>query len=264
MSPKILQLKWICPYKESQHVPVWSVIKSFFFHLFTPRNICCGYLLESPQLRDSNKYPQHKFLRGLNTVFLNISNYLPHLGLRNRSIQIVVLTNFVVISNVGIKRFDCTHNTRFWRNVESDLRISLIPPPYLVLRGKVDLSASWLSRRVSINQIMKNVGILWMSWSDFPADFIMLWLIFKVLVGVEFMKVICFTEEIGCKNDDICCHTFWLMAITTIIFTIIIWCIVIFRSSSFSCFSIYVIIIIIITITDLSNAIFHGSMNAIF
>ena len=48
------------------------------------------------------------FLGVLNTVFLNISNYLPHLEPGNRSIQIVVITNFVVISNVGIKRFDCT------------------------------------------------------------------------------------------------------------------------------------------------------------
>ena len=47
------------------------------------------------------------FLGVLNTVFLNISNYLPHLGLRNRSIQTVVIMNFVVISNVGIKRSDC-------------------------------------------------------------------------------------------------------------------------------------------------------------
>ena len=55
---------------------------------------------------DSNRYPQHTFLEVLNTVFLNISNYLPHLELRNRSIQIVVTTNFVVISHVSIKRFD--------------------------------------------------------------------------------------------------------------------------------------------------------------
>ena len=53
------------------------------------------------------RYPQHMFLGVLNTVFLNISNYLPHLELRNHSIQIVVITNFVVASNVGIKRFDC-------------------------------------------------------------------------------------------------------------------------------------------------------------
>ena len=55
---------------------------------------------------DSNKYPQQMFLGVLNTVFLNISNYLPHLELRNRSTQIVVVTNFVVISNIGIKRFN--------------------------------------------------------------------------------------------------------------------------------------------------------------
>ena len=47
------------------------------------------------------------FLRVLNTVFLNISIYLPHLEPRNRSIKIVVVMNFVVITNVSIKRFDC-------------------------------------------------------------------------------------------------------------------------------------------------------------
>ena len=57
---------------------------------------------------DPNKYPQHMFLGVLNTVFLNISNDLPHLVLRNCSIPIVVITNFVVISNVDIKRFDST------------------------------------------------------------------------------------------------------------------------------------------------------------
>ena len=49
------------------------------------------------------------FLEVLNTLFLNISNYLPILEPRNRSIQIVVVTHFVVISSVGIKRFDCTN-----------------------------------------------------------------------------------------------------------------------------------------------------------
>ena len=53
------------------------------------------------------------FLGVLNTVFLNISNYLPHLELRNRSIQIVVITNFFVILNVGIKRFDCNMFLRY-------------------------------------------------------------------------------------------------------------------------------------------------------
>ena len=60
------------------------------------------------QWGSSNKYPQHMFLGVLNTEFLNSSNYLPHLELRNRSAQIVVVANFVVISSVGIKRFDCT------------------------------------------------------------------------------------------------------------------------------------------------------------
>ena len=84
------------------------MIKSFFSPLFTPRNICCGYLSESPRRSDANKYPQHIFLGVLNTIFLNVSYYLPHLEQRNRSIQNVVMTNFVVVSNVGIKRVDST------------------------------------------------------------------------------------------------------------------------------------------------------------
>ena len=82
--------------------------KKLFFSLFTPRNICCGYLLKSPQRGNSDKYPQHMFLGVLNTIFLSISNYLPHFDLRNHSIQIIVITSFVVISNVGIKRVGCT------------------------------------------------------------------------------------------------------------------------------------------------------------
>ena len=46
------------------------------------------------------------FLGLLNTIFLNISNCLPHFELRNRSILTVVITNFVIISNVSIKRAD--------------------------------------------------------------------------------------------------------------------------------------------------------------
>ena len=42
------------------------------------------------------------------TLFFNNSNYLLYFEQMNHSIQIVVITNFVVISNVGIKRIDCT------------------------------------------------------------------------------------------------------------------------------------------------------------
>ena len=70
------------------------MIKSLFFPLFTSRNICFGYLLESPHWGDSNKYPQHMFPWVLNTVFFDISNYLPHLEPRNRSVQIVVFSEF--------------------------------------------------------------------------------------------------------------------------------------------------------------------------
>ena len=47
----------------------------------------------SPRRGDSNKYSHHMFLGVLNTVFLNISNYLPHIELRNRSIQIVIMAS---------------------------------------------------------------------------------------------------------------------------------------------------------------------------
>ena len=83
------------------------MIKAFFFPSFTPRYICRGCLLETPRRGDSNTYPQIMFLGVSNTLFLNTSKYLPHLALRNRSIQIVDITNFVVLSNLGLKRFNC-------------------------------------------------------------------------------------------------------------------------------------------------------------
>ena len=55
---------------------------------------------------DSYKYSQQLFFV-VSYSILYISDYLPHIELRNHSIQIVGITNFVVISNVGIKRFDC-------------------------------------------------------------------------------------------------------------------------------------------------------------
>ena len=39
---------------------LFEVLKKIVFS--TPRNICCGYLLESPRWGNSNKYPQHMFL----------------------------------------------------------------------------------------------------------------------------------------------------------------------------------------------------------
>ena len=82
----------------------------FFFSLVNSKTpLLWIFIRIAPPWRgDSNKYPRHMFLGVLNTVILNISNYLPHLVLRNCSIQIVVIVNFVIISNVGIKRFDCT------------------------------------------------------------------------------------------------------------------------------------------------------------
>ena len=81
--------------------------KNPFLPLFTLRNIRCGYSLESPRRRDSNKYPQHMFLGILNTILFNFSNNPFQLQLKIRSIQIVVMMGVVVKSNVGIKRVDC-------------------------------------------------------------------------------------------------------------------------------------------------------------
>ena len=80
--------------------------KNPFPCLFTLRNICCGYLSESPWRGDSHKYPRHMFLGILKTILFNFSKNPFHIELRFRFIQIVVIMSFVVISNVGIKRVD--------------------------------------------------------------------------------------------------------------------------------------------------------------
>ena len=82
--------------------------KKPFLSLSTLRNICCGYVLESPRRGDSNKYPRHMFLGISNAILFEFSNNPFHFQLKIRSIQTVVITSFVVISNMGIKRVDCT------------------------------------------------------------------------------------------------------------------------------------------------------------
>ena len=77
--------------------------KNPFLSLFTPRNICCGYLLESPRRGDCNKYPRFMFLGIFNTILSDFFNNPFDLELRTRCNQSVVKTNFVVLSNVGIK-----------------------------------------------------------------------------------------------------------------------------------------------------------------
>ena len=149
--PKILPLKRICRYNESQPVPVWWMIKSFFSLIYY-KDKCCWYLLESPRRGDSNKYQQHMFLRVLNTVFLNISNYLSHLELRNRSIQLVVISNFAVISNVGIKKFNCISSA-----IEIRARVG---QPYSTPNGKTlpqvlvrTIHRRWTVGGVSLNAV---------------------------------------------------------------------------------------------------------------
>ena len=77
-----------------------------FLKLFTLRNICCGYLSESPRRGDSNNYPRHMILAILNAILFNFSNNPIHLELKISSIQTVV------ISNVSIKTVDCTIKSR--------------------------------------------------------------------------------------------------------------------------------------------------------
>ena len=49
------------------------------------------------------------FLWILNTILFNFSNNPFQLKLKIRSIQIVVITIFVVLSTVGIKKIDCIY-----------------------------------------------------------------------------------------------------------------------------------------------------------
>ena len=56
---------------------------------------------------EHSSYPRHVFLGILNTILSNFFNNPFHLELRIPSIQIVVITSFVVISNVGIKTINC-------------------------------------------------------------------------------------------------------------------------------------------------------------
>ena len=46
------------------HSSRWNIQLGIFRNIvfYTQKNICCGYLLESPHRGDSNKYPQHMFL----------------------------------------------------------------------------------------------------------------------------------------------------------------------------------------------------------
>ena len=46
------------------------------------------------------------FLGKFNTIFFNFSNNLFHLELKIRTIQIDLITSYVVMSNAGIKRVD--------------------------------------------------------------------------------------------------------------------------------------------------------------
>ena len=54
--------------------------------------------------------------------YYSILEYLPYLELRNRSIQIVVITNFVAILNIAIKRFDCI-KLSFWNLTASEIAL---------------------------------------------------------------------------------------------------------------------------------------------
>ena len=55
---------------------------------------------------DSNKYPKHMLLEILMQYSCIISHLLSPLERRFRDFQIVIITNFIVVSSLGIKRVD--------------------------------------------------------------------------------------------------------------------------------------------------------------
>lgn len=72
--------------------------KGLFLHNYSKKQIVWIFV---------NHLPQNMFLTVLNTILLNISNSLSHIGLRIGSFQSVVITSYVVSSTVSLKRFDC-------------------------------------------------------------------------------------------------------------------------------------------------------------
>ena len=57
----------------------------------------------------------------LNKIFLNISSNPTHLESGINSIQIVFITSFVIILNVGIKKIDCSKHWQrmfLWRQAD--------------------------------------------------------------------------------------------------------------------------------------------------
>ena len=85
------------------------ICKKLCFILLSSQNICFGYLLELPQLGNSNKYPKHILLEVLMQYSYIISHELSPFQRRFCCIQIVIITKFVVVSSVGIKRVDCNY-----------------------------------------------------------------------------------------------------------------------------------------------------------
>ena len=77
----------------------------------------CYYCLGESILTNIHRY----FLGILITTFLNISNNPSHLVLRIREIQIVALTRFVLISDVGMKRVECIFTTKKYDNIPASI-----------------------------------------------------------------------------------------------------------------------------------------------
>ena len=72
--------------------------------IISSQNIYFGYLLESPQRGDSNKYQKHMLLEVLMKYSCIISHLLSRLERRFHDIQFVIITIFVVLSSVGVTR----------------------------------------------------------------------------------------------------------------------------------------------------------------
>ena len=79
----------------------------------------------------------------LNTIFLNISNYLSHLELRVHFIQTANITSFVVLSNVSIKKSEhVTFNPMLFWGYNTLLKVLQLSKLTVGYKPKLDCSCN--------------------------------------------------------------------------------------------------------------------------
>lgn len=91
---------------------LWKQYVGFHLNCFSTTVLCSswkqyvGFHLRQFSKVILNKNSQQLFLGVLNTTFSDIPNHATHLELKISSVQIVIITSFIVILNVDIKRVD--------------------------------------------------------------------------------------------------------------------------------------------------------------